>query len=310
MSTPPAVPDRGNLRASDADRERVADVIRQAAGDGRLTMEELDQRLDAVYAARTYAELEPITRDLPQAPGGPASAPAPVPAGDPQRFSGQSTSHGAFAIMGGFSRRGDWVVPEEFTAFAFMGGGELDLREARYAAPTVTIHAITLMGGIEITVPEDATVRVSGIGIMGGFDHASTGTGEPGGPTIVVNGVAFMGGVEVRRRPLKKPAREKLGSKRPGELELQVAFVDVHQRAVAALPVGEAEALVQAARDKVRLVDTDVHGVRTPVAGLTHGRLHEGPPEALSPHGGRNVQFRQVALQAGAPDRRAEAEHR
>ncbi|HTB56138.1 MAG TPA: DUF1707 domain-containing protein, partial [Trebonia sp.] len=59
MDSPPAVPDKGSLRASDADRERVAEVIRQAAGDGRLTMEELDERLDAVYAAKTYAELEP-----------------------------------------------------------------------------------------------------------------------------------------------------------------------------------------------------------------------------------------------------------
>jgi hypothetical protein len=309
MSTPPAVPDRGNLRASDADRERVAEVVRQAAGDGRLTMEELDQRLDAVYAARTYAELEPITRDLPQAPGGPASAAVQVPGGDPQRFGGQPSSHGAFAIMGGFSRKGDWVVPEEFTAFAFMGGGELDLREARYAAPTVTIHVFAIMGGVEITVPEDASVRVTGVGVMGAFDHASTGTGAPGGPTIVVNGVAFMSGVEVRRRPLKKPKREKLGSRRPGELELQVAFVDVHHRAVAALPVAEAEALVQAARDEVRLVDTDVHGVRAPAAGLTHGRLHEGPPESLSAPGRGDVQFRQVTLLARAPDRRAEAEH-
>jgi hypothetical protein len=51
MSSPPAVPDRGNLRASDTDRERVAEVLREAAGDGRLTLEELDERLDAVYAA-------------------------------------------------------------------------------------------------------------------------------------------------------------------------------------------------------------------------------------------------------------------
>jgi Domain of unknown function (DUF1707)/Cell wall-active antibiotics response 4TMS YvqF len=217
MDSPPAVPDKGNLRASDADRERVADVIRQAAGEGRLTMEELDERLDAVYAAKTYAELEPITRDLPQTPGG--AAPAPVPAGDPQRFGAEPTSHGAFAILGGFSRKGDWVVPEEFTAFAFMGGGEIDLREARYAARTATIHAVTFMGGIEVTVPEDANVRVTGIGIMGAFDHQSGGTGEPGGPTIIVNGVAFMGAVEVKRRPLNKPKREKLDSRRHGELE-------------------------------------------------------------------------------------------
>lgn len=214
MSSSPAVPDRGNVRASDADRERVADIIRQAAGDGRLTMEELDERLDAVYAAKTYAELEPITRDLPQTAGGqpPATAPAPAPAGSPQQFGGEPTSHGAVAILGGFSRRGDWVVPKEFSAVAILGGGEIDMREARFAEPTATIHVVAIMGGVEITVPDNATVRVTGVGIMGAFDHPSSGTGEPGGPTITINGVAIMGGVEVKRRPAGKSGPGALGA--------------------------------------------------------------------------------------------------
>jgi hypothetical protein len=110
--------------------------------------------------------------------------------------------------MGGFSRKGDWVVPKQFTAVAIMGGGEIDLREARFAEPEVTINAVTVMGGIEITVPQDATVRVNGIGLMGGFDHGSSGTGAPGGPTIVINGVAIMGGVDVRRRPPRTSKRD------------------------------------------------------------------------------------------------------
>src|SRR5215468_2934905 len=106
MSGPPAVPDRGSLRASDADRERVANVLREAAGDGRLTMDELDERLDAVYAAKTYAELEPITHDLPGAGDTYVPAVAPRPTADPGRYGGEPTSHGAIAILGGFTRRG------------------------------------------------------------------------------------------------------------------------------------------------------------------------------------------------------------
>jgi hypothetical protein len=212
MSSPPAVPDRGNLRASDADRERVADILREAAGDGRLTMEELDERLDAVYAAKTYAELEPITRDLPQAGSAQAPVPAAAPAGDLSRVGGEPTSHAAIAILGGFSRKGDWVVPKEFSAVAILGGGEIDLREARFSEPVVTIHAVTIMGGIEITVPEDVTVQVTGVGIMGAFEHIPGGEGQAGGPKIIINGVAIMGGVEVKRRPPKK-------SRQAGELD-------------------------------------------------------------------------------------------
>jgi hypothetical protein len=193
------------LRASDADRERVAEVLREAAGDGRLTMDELDERLDAVYKAKTYAELEPITHDLP-ATGTPA-IPAAA-AADPTRFGGEATSSGAFAILGGFSRRGDWTVPKEFTAFCFMGGGEIDMRDAKFAEREVNIHIVAIMGGCEVIVPEDATVRVTGVGIMGAFEHSGAGSGSPGGPVITINGLAFMGGVDVKRRPTMEIARD------------------------------------------------------------------------------------------------------
>jgi hypothetical protein len=196
------------MRASDADRERVANVLREAAGDGRLTMDELDERLDAVYAAKTYAELEPITHDLPGA-GSSAPAPARVAAPvDPARFGGTPSSGGAVAILGGFSRKGEWVVPKHFTAFLFMGGGEIDLREARFEDREVNINIVAIMGGCEITVPEDANVRVTGVGIMGAFEHSEPGTGSADGPTITISGVALMGGVDVKRKPTLQAARE------------------------------------------------------------------------------------------------------
>lgn len=219
MSGPPAVPDRGNLRASDSDRERIADILRQAAGDGRLTMEELDERLDAVYTAKTYAELEPITKDLP-APGA-AHAPvhAPAPAGDVNRIGGQPTSHMAIAILSGHVRKGEWVVPANFNAVAILGGVEIDFREARFAERVVTVHAVAVLGGIEITVPDDVTVRVNGVGILGGFEDGASNDGPPGAPEIIINGAAILGGVEVRRKPSKKSKRERLEAKRTGELD-------------------------------------------------------------------------------------------
>jgi Domain of unknown function (DUF1707)/Cell wall-active antibiotics response 4TMS YvqF len=207
MSSSPAAREPQKLRASDADRERVANVLREAAGDGRLTMDELDERLEAVYAAKTYAELEPVTHDLPE------TGDAPVPAVssaavDPGRFGSAATSSGAVAILGGFTRRGDWVVPKEFTAFCFMGGGEIDMRDAKFAEREVTIHIVAIMGGCEVIVPEDATVRVTGIGIMGAFEHTGAGSGAAGGPVITINGVAIMGGVDVKRRPTMQNFRD------------------------------------------------------------------------------------------------------
>jgi hypothetical protein len=222
MSISPAEPDPQHLRASDADRERVAEKLREAAGDGRLTMDELDERLDAVYAAKTYAELVPITNDLPGTAAGHAPAATPSPAGEVRQYGGDGTSHTAVAILGGFSRKGDWVVPKTFNAFMLMGGGEIDMRDARFAEPEVSIHVVAIMGGCEITVPEDATVHVTGVGIMGAFEHSVAGAGSPGGPVINVSGMALMGGVEVKRKPKKLPKKargEKLQARQPGELE-------------------------------------------------------------------------------------------
>jgi hypothetical protein len=184
-------------------------------------MDELDERLDAVYAAKTYAELVPITQDLPDH-GGAAFVPAPSrpAAGDVRQYGGEPTSHTAAAILGGFSRKGDWVVPKTFNAFMLLGGGEIDLRDARFAEREVSIHVVAILGGCEITVPEDATVNVNGVGIMGAFEHSAQGAGiSAGGPVINISGVAFMGGVDVTRKPPKKSKRDKLEARRRRELE-------------------------------------------------------------------------------------------
>jgi hypothetical protein len=207
MTSIPSDSDRKSLRASDRDRERVAEILRDAAGEGRLGMDELDERLNAAYAAKTYAELEPVIQDLPHS--GTPAAPVAVPAGGTvDRIGGEPSSSSAVAVMGGFSRKGAWVVPAEFTAVAVMGGGELDLREARFAERVVTINAYAIMGGIAITVPEDVELHVSGVGLMGAFEHGSAGTPPPGAPTIIVKGLAFWGAVDVKRKPLKKSRKE------------------------------------------------------------------------------------------------------
>ena len=216
--------DPASLRASDKDRESAAEVLREAAGEGRLSMTELDERLDAVYEAKTYAELEPIIRDLPHAAIAPdavavrASPPAGTvePAGTIERPAAKPASGSAIAVMSGFSRKGAWVVPADFTAVVVMGGGELDLRDAQFSAPVVNIHATAIMGGIAIIVPEDAEVQVTGVGLLGAFEHGPTGAGRPGGPKIHIGGVAFWGAVDVRSKPY-----ESTGARKRRELQAE-----------------------------------------------------------------------------------------
>jgi hypothetical protein len=84
-SDPPA------LRASDAERERTATLLRDHAGAGRLTPEELDERLDAAYAARTVPELDALLRDLPAQ--GAASAPQPPARSEHREIARRRVAH-------------------------------------------------------------------------------------------------------------------------------------------------------------------------------------------------------------------------
>jgi hypothetical protein len=208
MSDQPVPTDPSRLRAADADRDRAAEMLRRAAAEGRITFDELDERIGQAYAAKTFADLEALTSDLPgpgvgtPVPARPRYQPPEVPAGTP-------ASPFSLAIMSGAKRAGPWIVPPAYTAVAVMGGVELDLRHARFAEAEVTIRAFCLMGGVSITVPEDMTVDVSGIGFMGGFDHRASGPGAPGAPHLRVVGFAMMGGVDVKRRPAE-PVRPEL----------------------------------------------------------------------------------------------------
>jgi hypothetical protein len=189
------------MRASDSERERVAERLRDAVAEGRLDMEEFEQRLDAAYKARTHGDLEPLVSDLPAA-GTVLASPA-VAAGTgswAERVGGPATSKVAFAFWGGFVRKGTWTVARRFTSFTMMGGGELDLREARFEDRVTVIRCIAIMGGVNIVVPPDLNVEVNGIGFMGGFGEQGEGRPDPAAPRVIVSGFALMGGVGVERK--------------------------------------------------------------------------------------------------------------
>jgi hypothetical protein len=224
------------LRASDADRERVAEVLRDALAEGRLDMEEFEERLEATYKARTYGELTPITRDLPAAGVTPPTVslvkePEATGGWAGRITGGEGSSAWSVAVMSGFQRRGRWRMPKRFNCFAFWGGGEIDLREADFEDREVEINCIAIMGGLNVIVPPGVEVVVRGIGIMGGFDQREDGVpGEPGAPRVIISGFAFWGGVGVERKMtraerqrLKEERRQEKLERRAGRNELPVS---------------------------------------------------------------------------------------
>ncbi|OIJ88060.1 DUF1707 SHOCT-like domain-containing protein [Streptomyces colonosanans] len=227
-----------DLRAADADRERVAEVLRDALAEGRLDMEEFEERLEATYQARTYGELTPIIRDLPLA--GAVTPPVvslvkePVESGSwAERIVGDGGACGssswAVAVMSGFQRKGRWTAPKRFNSFAFWGGGEIDLREANFAHREVEINCIAIMGGMNVIVPPGVEVVVRGIGIMGGFDHREEGVpAEPGAPRVIITGFAFWGGVGVERKVTRAERQRLKEERRQEKLDRKAARRELH----------------------------------------------------------------------------------
>jgi hypothetical protein len=217
---PKSVPvaDPVSPRASDADRDRTAGILREALAEGRLDPGEHAERIDAVYRAKTLAELDPLVRDLPAggasgwvAAPGPSAASPSVPSSSFPSVTPSGRPAGALpegdnlvAVFGGAVRRGHWRVRPRTNAFALFGGVQIDLTEAVFEQQEVVVNAAVMFGGLEIRVPENVTLRCTGAGIFGGFDVASYESPDPQAPVVVVSGFALFGGVDAKARRGKR----------------------------------------------------------------------------------------------------------
>ena len=179
------------IRASDAERERTVELLRRHSVDGRLTLEEFAGRMERACEARTRADLEEQTRDLPE-PAAPSAAPSRAP---------KRASRWIVSIMGGTEKRGRWRLAKDTKVVCVMGGAELDLRHAELEDLDSTITVVSIMGGAEITVPEGVDVDVGGLALLGGKEFKPAPTAPPpSAPRIRINAYAFLGGIEVRTR--------------------------------------------------------------------------------------------------------------
>jgi hypothetical protein len=178
-----------STRASDADRDRVLQVLATATSDGRLTVEEHSDLMTQTLHAKTLGELEVITQDL--SPH--VDAPAPVP------MSGPPSRRGLLAIFGARTRKGGWQVPTELRATAIFGAVELDFRNAQFDAPEVVCIANSYFGAVEITVPDWVRVIDEGSAIFGAREEAGPSTAKPT-VTLRLKGMSVFGAVEVTRK--------------------------------------------------------------------------------------------------------------
>jgi hypothetical protein len=190
LGRPDEVASRSELRASHEDRDQVVELLRVAAGDGRLTAEELDERLEKALTARTYGELAALTADLPAAPGLVAGALAPVPKNVVRidRHSGSA------------KRDGRWLVPQRIEVRVTSGSVTLDFTEAVIAQPSLEIDADVRSGALKLVTKPGVVVDADDVAVRSGSVRIRA-PWDPGVPVILriqVSGKVRSGHVTAR----------------------------------------------------------------------------------------------------------------
>ena len=184
-----------DLRASDADRERVVALLGEAAADGRLTLDEHAHRVHRAYTARTLGDLAGLTSDL------------ALPADQPVRLDGSRVVAAFFATE---RREGRWVVPDRLVVTAIGGQVVLDLREALLHRLHTTMYLTAFGGQVHLLVPSG--VAVINRSLAGGHPEPAGPPPPAGSPVIELHTLAVLGRVLVRT---PRPRRSGLFGRRP-----------------------------------------------------------------------------------------------
>ncbi|MEZ5084842.1 MAG: DUF1707 domain-containing protein [Tessaracoccus sp.] len=197
-----AQPPERRLRAGDAEREAVLQVLQRAFEAGRLSLEEMGERQDRALKMVYVDEMVALVADLPEggglapvprspySPPAPLSSSAPVPVGPPD--GGMS-----IAIMSGRERVFDPGTTEA-AGFAFWGGDTVDLTRAMGPGVTFTLTLNAIMGGYEVYVPPGVRVLDESIAIMAGNEIKKKARGDGSNGTLILRGLIFWAGSTVR----------------------------------------------------------------------------------------------------------------
>lgn len=203
MSETPA--SRKRLRASDAERDQILEVLQEAYGAGRLEVGELAERQEAALQSRFTDELSGLVQDLPEGArldmreSGRAVSSRPI--ADPVPAQG-NRGHLTATIMSGKSV--DLAAGStHYRNFAWWGGNNIDVTAAMGPGAVVVLELHCVMAGHEIFVPEGVRVIDESTAIMAGNDIERQAKGDGSNGTLILRGFLWWAGSDVKlvRRP-------------------------------------------------------------------------------------------------------------
>lgn len=195
-------------RPLDALRDETVDQLIMNYGHGRLSLDAFQRRLDQAFDATDQADLTSLTSDLDlQVDPGFVESKREELAFHYQAAESPLGVDYVVNILSGSDRSGEWTAANEIRILTLLGGTKLDFTNARFSGRTTTIRVLCVCGGVDIFVPEGASITVRTFNIMGGVSNKAPTTLDPSAPRIIVEGLVLMGGLNVK---VKKTMRERM----------------------------------------------------------------------------------------------------
>ena len=180
-------------RLSDAERDQTVEWLRDHLLSGRLTLEEFSERVDQAYQARVRADLQQLRLGLP--------SPERLPEGRSHRSATRLTG----VLFGKVVKRGRITLRRWTVAGGAFCDVDLDLRQAEIQAQRTTLTVVVGLGNVDVYVPENVNVTVSGVTIGGHRREWGEDIERRGAPAISVRAISLLGTVDVWRVPANMP---------------------------------------------------------------------------------------------------------
>lgn len=183
-------------RAGDDDRQATVRRLEQAMVEGRISLDEMEDRMGQAYRASTWDQLDRLTHDLP-APVREQAPPATRPIGS------------LHVGLLGDVRRGGWIATEDhMTGVTLLGDVVIDLASAQIPDDGVTVAGVTLLGDVRVIVPDGARVKFTGLHLLGDRIEMLTPPSADGS-LITIRAINLLGDLEVYSRSLLPESRLK-----------------------------------------------------------------------------------------------------
>lgn len=180
------------MRASDADRDAVVEQLREAAAEGRLDLDELDERLGLALTAKTHAQLAPLTDDL---------GPAEPESGEPLTVKGG---------VQGAERTGRWKVPPRILAHGGLGGVRLDFSQAECRLREIEVDVNAGVARVVLVIPVGWKADTDAVDLsFGRLKNTTSGTHLPGKPVLRITGTCGMGRVQIRHPNFRERRKQR-----------------------------------------------------------------------------------------------------